>query len=752
MEKLGREARNNVGERIDVLKLWEKAVIRTQNRGREMDALLQSVEALSRRIDAKSQERNERECGLKNAVKDTSEQNTRLEKFVKQLEFLKQKHSSLQAEIKDACSQLKVLRVITERSDISTNSLRSNIKEKRTIISLLTEKLTTTLEQIGELKGKAEEICTSKVSIDQLVIEAEHHLQEEEKNAVKFGKEIKSLCRSRFNILQERKIANEERLRIENLVRNCKNELEKLNNQIHIEEEKVMHQERTIYEQDFKIIQIENRLSKLQNETLSDEIKDYQEGIQRLSTELEWLSKMQRKLLTELEILQVESKQMERAFEELLSEKGTVDLQKENDTIYVEQAENSLKRCKNEYKTILVDKTMLQLKMRRSNEKLQFYNEKVFDLEKDRLYMKNCEKERETDISIAIGMAVATLRLTNEENAKLKKEINCRRLQTSKLINRYEIESLKMAQTSEGRVENPPLKVLQEMDGLKSHGDKLDAEIKQSKKELEALQNTLSLLKESNRICESNYLEAESDLVQERNILEQSRKELKSTVHRKKERLLYTRTKVEELKLAMDAADQELIKAQFCGNQLQTNTSKLEKAINILDQRILRATRCLTKSKSAALQHIRKVRDLKETEIRADIELQLKRDLNEKLVALTMSQLRSKDQKGVEVQARVYLAAADIITGPRSSWAPLRDTTRLSGTSSTGTPCSSAAVTTIPSPTSTRSSIPQRLSLLEGRTLLGESSSCRASIKSGKTSIKGLMWLRSPNITRINAR
>lgn len=127
---------------------------------------------------------------------------------------------------------------------------------------------------------------------------------------------------------------------------------------------------------------------------------------------------------------------MERAFEELLSEKGTVDLQKENDTIYVEQAENSLKRCKNEYKTILVDKTMLQLKMRRSNEKLQFYNEKVFDLEKDRLYMKNCEKERETDISIAIGMAVATLRLTNEENAKLKKEINCRRLQTSKLINR----------------------------------------------------------------------------------------------------------------------------------------------------------------------------------------------------------------------------------------------------------------------------------------------------------------------------
>ncbi|KAL5965838.1 Coiled-coil domain-containing protein 39 [Taenia solium] len=350
--------------------------MRTQNRGEEIDALLQSVEALSRRINAKLQERNERECCLQNTVRDTSEQTTRL------------------------------------------------------------EKINATMAQIRDLRGKVDEICASKVSVEQLVIEAEHRLQEEEKNAVNLAREIEGLCRSRCNISQEQKSANNERIRIDNLIRNCKSELKKLNNQICTEEDKVTHQERTIYDQDLKILQIESRLSELQGEVSLEEIEEYQEGIQHLSVELERLSRVQRKLATELEVLQVGSKQMERTFKKLLIEKAEADSRRASDTAYVEQTENSIKRCKNEYNKILVEKNLLQLQMRRTDESLGFYNEKVFTLEKDRLLMENCIKEREIDISIAMEMTATTLRLTTEENARLKKEINCRRLRTNKLMNR----------------------------------------------------------------------------------------------------------------------------------------------------------------------------------------------------------------------------------------------------------------------------------------------------------------------------
>ncbi|VDK31837.1 unnamed protein product [Taenia asiatica] len=239
MEKLSREARNDIEERMHALNLWEKTVMRTQNRGEEIDALLQvitnfdtlwchhsiqigSVEALSRRINAKLRERNERERCLRNAVRDTSERTTRLEKFEKHLEVLRKKHSNLQDKMKNTYSQ-------------------------------------------------------------------------------------------------EQKSANNKRIRIDNLIRNCKSELKKLNNQICIEEDKVTHQERTIYDQDLKILQIESRLSKLQDEVSLEEIEEYQKGIQHLSAELERLSRVQKKLATELEVLQVNlSLQLKRDLNEKL--------------------------------------------------------------------------------------------------------------------------------------------------------------------------------------------------------------------------------------------------------------------------------------------------------------------------------------------------------------------------------------------------------------------------------------------------
>ncbi|VDM20741.1 unnamed protein product [Hydatigera taeniaeformis] len=363
MEKLSREARNEVEERMVALNLWEKAVIRAQSRGEEIDALLQSVEALSRRINNKRQERNEKDRCLKSVIRDASEQNKKIEKHEKLLEALREEHSNLRAKMKDVYSQ-------------------------------------------------------------------------------------------------EQKGANEERLRIEALVRNCKSELKNLNREISIGEEKIITQERTIYNQDYKLLQIENRLSKMQDETLSEEVRAYQEDIQSLSTESEGLSVVHRKLLTELEAIQVESKQMERAIRKLLVEKAAVDSQRDSDTAHVEQVEKALKRCKDEYSNSLVDKNMLQLKIRRTDEILRHYSEKVFNLEKSRLTMEKCVKERETDISIAMEMTVATLRLTNEENARLRKEVNFRRLQTNKLAKRYEIELLKMAHPTEGRLENQTFYVI----------------------------------------------------------------------------------------------------------------------------------------------------------------------------------------------------------------------------------------------------------------------------------------------------
>ena len=76
------------------------------------------------------------------------------------------------------------------------------------------------------------------------------------------------------------------------------------------------------------------------------------------------------------------------------------------------------------------------------------------------------------------------------------------------------------------------------MNELKSYGDKLDQEIEESEKELEALQNTLAVLKESNR-------EVEPGLLQERDTLELKYKELRGIAAEKRKRQACTLAKLQ---------------------------------------------------------------------------------------------------------------------------------------------------------------------------------------------------------------
>lgn len=111
-------------------------------------------------------------------------------------------------------------------------------------------------------------------------------------------------------------------------------------------------------------------------------------------------------------------------------------MQRDNDELYIDLTEKALVDLKNERNRILVDKSMLRLKMQRIDKKLEFFDEKVFNLEKYRLDIETCVRERELDINIAMETLKMKIHLANEEKSRLKKEINFKRLRADMLMNR----------------------------------------------------------------------------------------------------------------------------------------------------------------------------------------------------------------------------------------------------------------------------------------------------------------------------
>nr|CDS33376.1 coiled coil domain containing protein 39 [Hymenolepis microstoma] len=741
MERLGQEVRKDNEERRDALHLWQKAVNRSESRSKEIESLLQSFEELDQRSDEILMNKKELEHFFANSIKDTAECRRKLEDSKKKLKALRLKSAATVDEMKITQSELLALKNIASRSCQNLQTLQLVVKESKSANSAQHEKINKTLENMEKLQMKLKDVQESKLSIDKLVAETELLLREEERYSNNLFKHIENLSRDRFHILKEKQTTHENKLRAESQIKACKSNIKALEEQISKMEEKVMHQDCILYAQDFKIIKLENRISKMEMDTSNaEELAIFQGKLTRLSAESEGLETLSRKLSKEVKDLKVESTRMERELTKFLNKKQSLDAQRDDDELCIDLTEKALMDLKKERNSILVDKSMLRLKLQRIDEKLGFFSKKVFNLEKYRLDMETCVKERELDINIALEMLTLQTRQADEEKSRLKKEISSKRLQLDKLMKRCEIESLKIKKTGDDESENQTyhlIEVLQEIDNLRSYGNKLNAEIEQSKCELEALQNTLLLVKEGNRLYENNYTEADQELIEERNEIEQVCKKWKKDLQEKKRYCLSLATDIQKKQLACETVYDDLLQTAMLKTELEGNKIKEEKDASLLKERIIRANKSLKKAKTAAIKQFPNMVGVDDEEIKEDIELQLMKDLVEKVAVLLMSQVKSTrvDQETKVIKARAYLRAADIITSPRSSSENPR--APVSGPSSAGTSvCSGTALAFLESPSTSTS---QRVMNLSELVILpGESTSGRTSnLSNGSSKISG---------------
>uniref|UniRef100_A0A5K3EYH3 Coiled-coil domain-containing protein 39 n=1 Tax=Mesocestoides corti TaxID=53468 RepID=A0A5K3EYH3_MESCO len=284
-------------------------------------------------------------------------------------------YSVLQTETDNTNSQLKSLKCLMRRCCLDLSSRLSKTNQIQKLILLNKKTIQATCEDTLRLKERIEQIFESKLSISQLQIETEKWLRNEEKNTAKLTEEIERFCKDKFRVTQERMAANSEKLRLQSVIRGDKIELKNLDVLIRKEEEKMANKEHIIYDQALKIFQLESRIDRLQNETPEVGSSGIQEDINKLSDELSRLSEVQIKLSDELKSIQVESKKTDHTTEKLLKEKASTSAQRTNDEVYVERTEKLLRQKRTNYNQLVVEKTMLRLKLREAEKKLIAYTD-----------------------------------------------------------------------------------------------------------------------------------------------------------------------------------------------------------------------------------------------------------------------------------------------------------------------------------------------------------------------------------------
>uniref|UniRef100_A0A183TLI8 Coiled-coil domain-containing protein 39 n=1 Tax=Schistocephalus solidus TaxID=70667 RepID=A0A183TLI8_SCHSO len=355
---------------------------------------------------------------------------------------------------------------------------------------------------------------------------------------------------------------------------------------------------------------MERRIAPLQGEVNEEQIAALKEQIKTKTKELEMQTEIQKTLSNQLIQAQTDVLYCQRSIASLKNEYDAVEYRMSTDELYVDQTQKALKLAEKEKNNLLVEENMLRLQLTRLTRMLDNHNEQVFDLEKQRLQLKVFATERKLDLQMYMDNLRAELNINAEEKTRLSIELQAKKMQVCKTRNRFEIASVKLAPPEGEEAHSQAyyiIKASQQRSALKARGDQLDREIAQGVKEVEALENTLSVMNGCNRTYRQSQMEVpeDSELATMKHELEEALKLSLLTGAMKRRQNTEIESKCNEYLESNRALDKELANINNAEKLLTEKLELQEKELKSLDERLARAERCMKKAKATAREAIK---------------------------------------------------------------------------------------------------------------------------------------------------
>ncbi|OAF66854.1 Coiled-coil domain-containing protein 39 [Intoshia linei] len=298
-------------------------------------------------------------------------------------------------------------------------------------------------------------------ALDRLVTNLKFELHQEEDKRDRFTSEtnntLKVINSSRFIKIDQKNKAQRNKSNLVANIENSQAALRSLNSQVKKTEENIIRQQEIIYNQDFTIQHLEQRIARLQGETKNEEKVVLEEKIKDLKDELK-------------------SKKDSRS-------KLNKVIQKLRDNI--------------------VKDNLLRLELKKLEKILDGQSSKVTNLKCLKLQLDTASKERRNEIELHKQMLNSLIKSAEAEKSQVTAELHDRRNTIDKLKRRYEILTISMA-PPEGKEECSQayyiIKAAQEKEEVQKLGDDLESKINKTTLEITALQNTLNLVNGKNEI------------------------------------------------------------------------------------------------------------------------------------------------------------------------------------------------------------------------------------------------------------
>ncbi|KAL0281301.1 UNVERIFIED_CONTAM: hypothetical protein PYX00_002331 [Menopon gallinae] len=502
LEKTTQLFRKQHAERKALVQQWEASVKILHQRDEDINRVIEEIGNLKVLAKGRLKDLEEQKTFYETQAGNNKEIEKEISVLATESSLMKERLRLIEENLKDLNGNFITIKYALDKVNADLENLRAKKKRAEKEVESKAEQREHAETKLREVEEELEKVKSKKFSAVERAQRLEQLCKQEEKSVHEIGHESKKLNDLMVQVseqLRELKETEKEQKsvlqKIESNMNAVKKEMVKAAKELH-------RQKELIYNADFQHMEKEIILNRMLGLAKEDNVEKYDKKIEeleechdRLQAKNSLLSKEVARLEEERRRLTAEMHNDSKALEFLNSKK-------QDNILLTEGGLKQLKVMRRRTQELQVEENVMKLRVRQAEQAVEKMGGKLFSLEKQRLELEEAMRERELEINSLKDILLVRRRILIQQTANLSGRINLAKTKVEHLKKKYDVTVGKMGTDEDGQplsLTEIKIKSAQERFELQEVGDKLDAKIKKTEREITALENTLQVIIASNK-------------------------------------------------------------------------------------------------------------------------------------------------------------------------------------------------------------------------------------------------------------
>ncbi|XP_066261629.1 coiled-coil domain-containing protein 39-like [Euwallacea similis] len=515
IERTGKAIKQQIDERESLIKQWKDSVKMLQQRDAEIETGQERILEADEVLKKQNEHIEEENKMLSNQQRNNHELELEIEKLNASSSGLKGELSDLQQSlfaIGNECQAVK-REVTTSANNLEKLRIQNRLLDNK--IDQEERRCIKGRQDTEAIQEKINEMKSSNVSSAERIKKIQKMIEMVEKECAVLISDTEKINSNLFRTDQQLKDQQALGKTLETQINNTYCISNKLRKHIRDDKKILEKLKESVYDMQFRIDELKQRLCKLEGSHKSNKHADERE---------EKIKELEKTLADHMEVQHTLQRQVDRLQDEMRKLSNFIDLDREQIDIVKNQVETNLMIYDIGRKQIVfakkstqekqVEENIMQLRINHIENEMRKEDRRIFNLQRLRVTLDQVTKERNLEIDTKKAVVLAKKRHLDEERRRLAGDISIRKVKIQQLQKKYHTELMALGKNDHGQpisLTHFKVKNAQEKFFLQQQGDELDQKIKVAEKEIVAIENTLKMVNLTNVAFKNNLSAVKED-------------------------------------------------------------------------------------------------------------------------------------------------------------------------------------------------------------------------------------------------